>query len=59
MAKVDIWCEVTCSNCGGVIGTYYRNANTISNLKKKTKDWTHTKDGDNLCPECAKQMKEV
>lgn len=53
MKTINIWCEVACSNCGGIVGRWYKNADTIRILKKETKDWSLTEDGDNLCPECA------
>lgn len=53
-AKIRI--EVQCANCGGVIGCYYRNANSVSCLKKKTKDWIYEGEFGNICPECQKEL---
>lgn len=58
MKKAVIWCEVSCSNCGGVIGFDYRNAKTISNLKKKVKDWRYCEEEGTLCPDCYKIMEK-
>lgn len=35
--RAVIWCEIQYSNCGGVIGLDYKNAKTISALKRKQK----------------------
>ena len=56
--RAIIWCEVVCSNCGGVIGFNYKNANTIAVLKNKTKDWVYCDDEGNLCPECQEEIKK-
>lgn len=53
--RAIIWCEITCSNCGGVIGFDYKNAKTIAALKRKTKDWVYCDEEGNLCPECYKE----
>lgn len=47
-----IFCEVTCSDCGRVEYTYYRNAQSIAFLKKKLKGWRYCGDNGNLCPDC-------
>lgn len=52
-----IWCEVSCSNCGGVIGFDYKNAKTISALKRKVRDWKYCGEEGNLCPDCYKAWK--
>lgn len=57
MKRAVIWCEVSCSNCGGVIGFYYKNAKTISALKRKAKDWKYCGEEGNLCPDCYKEWK--
>ena len=56
--RAIIWCEVACSNCGGVIGFDYKNAKTIAALKNKTKDWAYCNDEGNLCPECYEEYKK-
>lgn len=56
--RAIIWCEVACGHCGGVIGFDYTNAKTISNLKRKTRDWKNCAEEGNLCPECYKKLKE-
>lgn len=59
MAKRAIpWCEVQCSNCGDVVGLHYRNAKTISRLKKATETWIYCDEEGNLCPECYKKLKK-
>lgn len=59
MAKRAIlWCEVQCCNCGGVIGWYYRNAESISRLKKVTETWKYCDGLGNLCPECYEKIKK-
>lgn len=55
--KAIIWCEVSCTNCGDVIGFDYKNAKTISALKKAVKDWRYCEEAGNLCPDCYKNMK--
>lgn len=55
--RAVIWCEVNCCNCGGVIGFGYRNAKTISKLKRVTKDWKYFDGEGNLCPECFEKLK--
>ena len=57
--NAKIYCEVTCCNCGGVIGRYYRNAESISILKEHVKDWVWDNElFGNLCPECQKELKK-
>lgn len=56
--RAVIWMEVQCSNCGGVIGWDYRNAKSVSKLKKATKDWICDKEHWNLCPDCQKKVRE-
>lgn len=41
MKSAVIWREVSCSNCGGVIGFDYKNAKAISALKRKVRDWKY------------------
>lgn len=55
--RAVIWCEVSCSNCGGVIGFDYKNAKTISALKRKVRDWKYCGEEGNLCPDCYKAWK--
>ena len=54
---------MACCHCGGVIGFDYRNKKTISNLKRKTKDWRYCDGEGNLCPECyekwSKKVNEI
>ena len=58
MAKrAIIWCEVTCSHCGRVIGFDYKNAKTIAALKKVTNNWAYCGQEGNLCPECYEEYK--
>lgn len=57
MRKAIISCEVTCGNCGGVIFSYYKNAQSISKLKEMTKDWRFTDEYGNTCPDCLEKMK--
>lgn len=56
--KANIWLSVSCSYCGGVIGWYYHNAKSVSQLKESTKNWIFDKEYGNLCPECQKKLKE-
>lgn len=53
--KAFIWCELVCSHCGSVIGFDYKDSKTISDLKRKTKDWRYCDEEGNLCPECYKE----
>lgn len=55
--RAVICCEVSCSNCGGVIVCDYKNAKTISNLKEKVKDWKYCESEGNLCPDCFEEWK--
>lgn len=57
--KAIIWCECVCSNCGGVIGFDYKNAKTISALKRQIKDWKYCDEEGNLCPECYEKYKKM
>lgn len=56
--KAVIHCEVTCDRCGGVVFRQYKNAETISYLKKATKDWEYTNEFGNTCPECLKELRK-
>ncbi len=56
--RAMIWCECTCSNCGGMIGFDYKNAKTISNLKRKIEDWHYCEEEGNLCPKCYEEYKK-
>lgn len=56
-SKAVIWCETMCCNCGGMIGYDYKNAETISKLKKEIKDWKYCEGEGNLCPECYEKWK--
>ena len=61
MARAEIFCEVTCGNCGSLSmgSTSYKNASTISRLKRLTKDWIWSNElAINLCPACQKELKE-
>ena len=58
MRQAIIWCEITCSNCGWVIGFNYRNAETIAELKRKTKNWAYCDEEGNLCPQCYEKYKK-
>lgn len=51
-----IWIEIHCDNCGDVIGWNYRNAKSISKLKKATKDWIYSQEHGNICPECQREL---
>ncbi len=58
MAKRPVlWCEVSCCKCGDVVGFDYKNAKTISALKKATKNWKYCDEEGNLCPECFEKLK--
>jgi hypothetical protein len=52
-----IWCEVACGKCTAVVGWYYRNEGSISQLKKATDNWKFSKEYGNLCPNCYAKMK--
>lgn len=57
--KARIWCEVVCCHCGciSVASTYYANADTISKIKRETKDWIYSKEyGGNICPVCQRKL---
>ena len=56
MPKARIWCEAVCSQCGGMIGFFYRNEGTIKRLKHEIADWECV-DGDNVCEYCKKKLK--
>lgn len=57
MSSVKIWCEVFCDHCGGVVGRYFKNIDTISWLKKETSDWVVVENGLQLCPRCYTKFK--
>lgn len=57
--KAKIYCECTCGRCGNVIGYYYKNRETISVLKKLTKDWKYCYKWGNLCPKCYEELKII
>ena len=54
--KAKIWCEMVCNECGGMIGYFYKNKNTIVKIKEKTKDWECV-NGVNVCGECLIKMR--
>lgn len=56
--KARIWMEVTCGNCGGMVGRIYHNAKSVSLLKKEAAGWTFDKDYGNLCPECSEALRK-
>lgn len=56
--RANIWLSVSCSCCGAVIGWYYSNAKSVSQLKKATKNWVFDKEYGNLCPECWEKLKK-
>ena len=58
MSSAKIWCEVFCDNCGGLVGYYFKNINTIKKLKAETSDWVVREDGIQLCPYCASEIKD-
>ena len=49
--KARIWCDVVCNECGGMIGYFYENENTIRKMKDEINDWECV-DGVNICGEC-------
>ena len=52
MSSAKIWCEVFCDHCGGVVGRYFKNIDTISWLKNETSDLVVVDEGLQLCPSC-------
>lgn len=56
MKKANIWIEVVCGNCGGVVGMEYKNVASITELKRLTDKWIHDEENGNLCPECQKEL---
>lgn len=58
MKRATIWCSVTCLKCGDSIGLEYKNAKTISKLKRLTKDWKHIGGTwEEVCPDCYEKLK--
>ena len=55
--KAKIWCDVVCNECGGMVGYFYKNKNTIKRIKEEIKDWKWV-DGVNICGDCLKKIKE-
>lgn len=53
--KARIWCEVICNECGGMVGHFYRNPDSLRRLKEEIKDWECV-DGVNICGECLQKM---
>lgn len=51
-----IFCEVTCSDCGAVEYTNYRNAKSISLLKERIREWRYCGEKGNLCPNCYSKL---
>ena len=47
---------MVCNECGGMIGYFYKNKNTIVKIKEKTKDWECV-NGVNVCGECLIKMR--
>lgn len=56
MDNANIWIEVACDNCGCVVGMTYKNAASITELKRITDQWVHDNEYKNLCPECQKEL---
>lgn len=54
--RAKIWFEVVCNECGGMVGHFYKNKNTIKRIKEETKDWEWV-DGVNICGDCLKKIK--
>lgn len=56
--KADIWIQCTCESCGGMIGYWYKNANTIARIKRETNLWRYLKDeGITVCQDCLIKIK--
>ena len=56
---IPVWCQISCSHCGSVVGEYYRDT-TIGRLRRNCKGWI-VKPGtfsEVLCPECAAELCE-
>lgn len=54
MAKIrpNVWCDITCSQCGAMAnGSGYFYNGIIKELRNNTKDWVDN-DGTVLCPYC-------
>lgn len=58
MTKRRIWCEISCGCCGGCVGLYYKNRDSIQILKTKTEDWVYDNKFGNICPECEEERKK-
>ena len=56
MKKANIWIEVVCGNCGGIVGMNYKNIASITEIKRLTDKWIHDEKNGNLCPECQKEL---
>lgn len=57
--KAIIFCYVSCGRCENQEGGYYRNAKTISQIKKATSAWVGHDVWGNLCPECQSELKRA
>lgn len=58
MNKAYIWCEVSCGKCGNTIGFYYKNLQTISMIKEKSKGWKWIDGMGNICPNCYEKLRQ-
>lgn len=55
--RPTIFCYVSCGRCKNQEGGYYRNAKTISQIKKATSAWVEHDAWGSLCPECQQELK--
>ena len=57
--KAVIFCSVVCEKCDNTIAVYYKNAKSISNMKKALSGWNvcwlDNGDIETLCPACQKK----
>lgn len=52
MARPNVWCDITCSECGSIAnGSGYFYNGIIKKLRENTKDWVSL-DGCVYCPSC-------
>lgn len=55
--KDIIWCEVTCSHCGGMLASSgFYSPTLIKRLKAESKEWIEDPEYGILCPECQKSL---
>lgn len=55
--KPHIWMDITCGNCGGMLGRYYHNSQSVAKLKEEAHLWRYDNILNiNLCQNCLTKL---